>query len=206
MNPEVDRYFINGCGRCALGGTPQCKVHNWEKELASLRHILLDSGLIEELKWSVPCYTFHKKNVLILAAFKDYCAISFFKGALLQDARGLLQAPGENTQSARLLKFTNIKQVYALEKEIKSYIQEAITLEQTSLKVKLKSTESFVLPEEFKKRLGQDSELRLAFEKLTPGRQRAYVIYFSAAKQAKTRMARIEKCLKLILRGKGLND
>ena len=206
MNPEIDHYLSDGCGRCAFGGTPQCKVNNWRKELKYLRAILLDCGLTEELKWSVPCYTFQKKNILILAAFKEYCAISFFKGALLQDAHSLLKKPGANTQAARLMSFTGMKEIQGVEPLIKSYTYEAIEIEKGGLQVAMNEKSNLHLTEEFLKRCLVQPELRTAFDALTPGKQRAYHLFFSAPKQSSTREARIEKCAKQILLGKGLHD
>ncbi|MCX6353088.1 MAG: DUF1801 domain-containing protein [Bacteroidetes bacterium] len=206
MNPKVDAYLIEGCGRCELGGTPQCKVHNWEEELELLRMIILDSGLTEELKWKVPCYTFQKNNILILAAFKEYCAISFFKGALLKDDYVILSKPGENTQAARLIKFTNLQEIEKVKTIIKAYIQEAIEIEKAGLKIDFKEKTKLIFPIEFQNKLDEIPELKMAFEALTPGRQRGYNLFFSAPKQSTTREARIEKCLQQILRGKGLND
>ncbi|UBM59541.1 DUF1801 domain-containing protein [Marinilongibacter aquaticus] len=206
MNPEIDHYLSEGCGRCPLGGTPDCKVHLWPKELVLLRKILLDCGLTEELKWSMPCYTYKKKNILMLSAFKSYCALSFFKGALLQDTAGLLEKPGENTQSARLIKFTNTDSIRELESELKAYIFEAIEIEKAGLKVEAKEKEGLVLVDEFAEALAQDAAFKAAFEALTPGRQRGYNLYFSAPKQAKTRIARIEKYKSKILTGLGFHD
>lgn len=205
MNPKVDLYFAAGCGRCPLGNTPQCKVHKWPEAMQTLRMIILDCGLTEELKWGVPCYTWQKSNILILSAFNDYCALSFFKGALLNDPSGVLSKPGENTQAARLVRFTNIQEVVALEPALKAFIYEAIELEKAGAKVAFKKSPEPV-PEEFQQKLAEIPALKTAFEALTPGRQRAYILHFSAPKQSGTRMARIEKCMEQILNGKGLND
>jgi uncharacterized protein YdeI (YjbR/CyaY-like superfamily) len=204
MNTNVDNYFTDGCGRCALGGTPQCKVNFWTKELAHLRRIILDCGLTEESKWGMPCYTFEGNNILILAAFKEYCSVSFFKGALLQDASGLLEKPGENTQAARLFRFTNWQDVLRLEADMKAYIFEAIEVEKAGLKIEYKEQPE-PLPEEFEKALAENAELKSAFEALTPGRQRGYILHFSQTKNPKTREARIEKCIPKIMAGKGIN-
>lgn len=206
MNPKVDFYLTEGCGRCPLGGTPKCKVNNWPEELEQLRMILLHCGLTEDLKWGVPCYTFQKSNIAILAAFKEYCALSFFKGALLNDAKSILENPGENTQSARLIRFTNVREIVALEAILKAYIYEAIEIEKSGLKVDFKEKTKLVYPEEFQQKLDEAPALKAAFEALTPGRKRAYILYFSAPKQSKTRESRIEKCIPQILIGKGLND
>lgn len=205
MNPKVDEYLLEGCGRCPLGGTPQCKVHNWEEELKMLRAIVLDCGLTETLKWGVPCYTFQQSNVLIVSAFKDYCALSFFKGALLQDTDNILEKPGENSQAARLIKFTDTGTIAEMESTLKSYIFEAVEVEKAGLKVTFKKNPE-PIPEELQNKMEEDPLLETAFAALTPGRQRGYILYFSAPKQSKTRESRIEKCREKIFMGKGLND
>lgn len=206
MNPQVDAYIAAGCGRCPLGGTPQCKVHTWTNELEALRTILLNSGLTEELKWKVPCYTYEKNNVAILGAFKAYCVVSFLKGALLKDLQGLLEKPGENTQGARVMKFTTTQQVKPQTVALKDFIQQAIDLEKAGLKVDYDKHQTLTYPEEFQEKLQNHPTLKAAFEALTPGRRRAYHLFFSAPKQAKTRTARVEKCIPQILQGKGLHD
>ncbi len=206
MNPNVDIYFSAGCGRCPLGNTPQCKVNFWPQELAMLRAIVLDCGLTEELKWSVPCYTFQKSNIVILAAFKDYCALSFFKGALLADTNDLLSKPGDHTQSARLIRFTNTREIAEQEDLLKTYIYEAIEVEKAGLKVDFKEKNKLVNPEEFQQKLDEIPALKTAFEALTPGKQRAYILHFSAPKQTATRSARVEKCIERILSGQGFYD
>jgi uncharacterized protein YdeI (YjbR/CyaY-like superfamily) len=206
MNPKVDPYFTEGCGRCPLGGTPACKVNLWPQALAILRNILLDCGLHEVLKWGVPCYTFRNSNVLILAAFKDYCAVSFFKGALLADADGILDKPGTHTQAARLIKFTDAREITQMEPILKAYIFEAIEVEKAGLIVTFQKDTEIVFPDELQQVLDEDTVFKSAFEALTPGRQRAYMLYFSAAKQSPTRISRIEKCMAQIFKGKGLND
>ncbi|WP_423801167.1 YdeI/OmpD-associated family protein [Neobacillus sp. SAB-20_R2A] len=205
MNPKVDKYLIDGCMRCPLGATPDCKVNNWPEELEKLRMIVLDCGLTEELKWGVPCYTFQKSNVLIISAFKEYCSLSFFKGSLLKDAHRILEKPGENTQAGRLVKFTNVKQIVELEPILKAYIHEAIEVEKAGLKVEFKKDPE-PIPEELQNKFEDIPALKTAFDALTPGRQRAYILHFSAPKQSKTRVSRIEKCMEKILAGKGLND
>lgn len=205
MNPQVDQYLAEGCGRCPLGGTPDCKVHPWQKELMQLRRIALDCGLTEELKWGVPCYTFQNKNIVIVSAFKDYASLSFFKGVLLQDAENLMVTPGENSQSARLIKFTDVEEILKLEPTLKAYIYEMIEVEKAGLKVEFKKQPE-PIPEEFRQVLDTDVELRAAFEALTPGRQRGYVLHFSQPKQSKTRQSRIEKCIPKILDGLGFHD
>ena len=205
MNPQVDQYLAEGCGRCPLGGTPDCKVHSWQQELDQLRRIVLDCGLAEELKWGVPCYTFQNKNIVIVSAFKDYASLSFFKGVLLQDAENLLVTPGENSQSARLIKFTDVEEILKLEPTLKAYIYEMIEVEKAGLKVEFKKQPE-PIPEEFQQVLDTDVELRAAFEALTPGRQRGYILHFSQPKQSKTRQSRIEKCIPKILDGLGFHD
>ncbi len=205
MNPKIDNYLIEGCGRCPLGSTPDCKVHNWTQELQLLRMIVVDCGLTEELKWSVPCYTFQHKNVLMVSALKNYCAISFFKGALLKDVKKILEKPGKNSQAARLLKFTNCERIKELEGDIKAYVQEAIEIEKVGLKVKFKKNPE-PIPVELELKLEEDPILKTAFEALTPGRRRGYILYFSAPKQSKTRISRIEKSIGKILNGEGMHD
>jgi uncharacterized protein YdeI (YjbR/CyaY-like superfamily) len=168
--------------------------------------IVLDCGLTEELKWGVPCYTFEKSNVLVLSAFNEYCALSFFKGALLKDRNEILIRQTENTQATRQIRFTNVQEVCELESVLKSYIYEAIEVEKAGLKVDYKKTAEFIIPEEFQNKLDKVPALKTAFESLTPGRQRAYILYFSQPKQPKTRESRVEKYMQQILNGKGLND
>jgi len=192
MNPGVDFYFH--------------KAKQWQEELEQLRMITLDCGLTEELKWGVPCYTFEKTNIVLIHAFKEYCALLFFKGALLNDANGILIQQTENVQAARQIRFTNVREIVKMKPVLKAYIYEAIEVEKAGLKVKLKKTTEFAIPEEFKKKLDKAPALKTAFKALTPGRQRAYILYFSAPKQSKTRESRIEKSMQQILKGKGLND
>jgi uncharacterized protein YdeI (YjbR/CyaY-like superfamily) len=206
MNPKVDLYLVEGCGRCPLGNTPQCKVNKWPKELEILRFLLLSSDLKEDLKWSMPCYTFEGNNILILSAFNDYCALSFFKGALLKDAEGILIQQTENTQATRQVRFTNVQQIIELENILKKYISEAIEIEKNGLKIDFKKITEYEIPEEFQRKMNENPAIKTAFESLTPGRQRGYLIHFSAPKQAKTRESRIENCLEQIFAGKGLND
>lgn len=206
MNEKVDPYFINGCGRCPLGGTPQCKVNSWHVELQLLRKIILECGLTEELKWSVPCYTVQEKNILILAAFKEYVAISFFNGALLQNSFELLIQPTENVQAGRQLRFTNLEDIIGNTSIIKTYIYDAIAVEKAGNKVQYKQTSEFPIPPEFQTKLDDFPALRTAFEALTPGRQRGYLLHFAAPKLSKTRTARIEKWTPHILNGKGIHD
>jgi len=192
MNPKVD-FFFNKPGK-------------WQKEYEKLRTITLACGLTEELKWGCPCYSFEKRNIVLIHGFKEYCALLFFKGALLADADGILIQQTKNVQSARQIRFTNLSEIDKMERTLKSYIYEAIEVERAGLKVKLKKTSDFKIPEEFQKRLNKSRALKTAFEALTPGRQRAYIFYFSQAKQSKTREARVEKYVKQILSGKGLED
>jgi uncharacterized protein YdeI (YjbR/CyaY-like superfamily) len=191
-NPKVD-VFIS-------------KAKKWREEFEALRTIALDCGLTEELKWRLPCYTFEKRNVVIIQGFKEYCALLFFKGALLQDTRGILIQQTKDVQAARQVRFTNVDEIVELEPSLKAYIYEAIQVEKAGLKVNLKKTEDFKIPEEFQKKLDEMPALKTAFEALTPGRQRAYLFYFAQPKQSKTREARIEKYVPQILKGKGLND
>jgi len=172
----------------------------------ALRTILLDCTLVEESKWGVPCYTYQGNNVLMLAAFKDFCSVSFFKGALLQDEAGILVRAGENTQAARLIRFTSVQDVTARAEILRNYIFEAIEIEKAGLKVEFKPPEELGIPEEFLNRMNQIPALKNAFHALTPGRRRGYLIHFSGARQSKTREARIEKCIPAILSGKGLNE
>lgn len=206
MIEEVDLYLIDGCGRCPLKASPQCKVNFWPGELRLLRQLLLDCGLTEELKWSMPTYTYKGANVAMMSAFKEYASINFFKGALLADTHLLLHKPGENSQSARLLKFTSVDEIKKLEQEIKAYLFEAIEVERQGLKVDFKQKDELVLPDELIQKLEENDELRAAWEKLTPGRKRGYVLFFTAPKQAKTRESRIEKFIPKILEGKGMQE
>jgi uncharacterized protein YdeI (YjbR/CyaY-like superfamily) len=206
MNPQIDHYLSHGCGRCPLGGKPECKVHDWTKELKLLRKLVLDCGLTEELKWGVPCYTYEQKNVAVVSAFKDYCSLSFFKGVLLTDPHQILDKPGENSQSVRLIRFTSVAEIRAVETALKAYVLEAIDLEVTGLKVEFKAKSELVLPEELLAKFEETPNLQAAFAALTPGRQRGYVLHFSAAKQSQTRTSRIEKCIQRIFEGRGFND
>ncbi len=192
MNPKVDGYLR--------------KSKKWQEELEKLRMIILGCGLTEELKWGKPCYTFQKSNIVIIIGFKEYCALLFFKGALLNDANGILIKPGENTQAGRQIRFTNVREIVEMEAILKTYIYEAIEVEKAGLKVNFKKTTEFIIPEEFQNKLDEIPALKTAFDVLTPGRQRAYILYFSAPKQSKTRESRVEKCMQQILNGKGLND
>ena len=192
MNPAVDFHF----------GLEK----KWHKELEKLRALVLTCGLTEELKWGQPCYTLGHQNILIIHGFKEYCALLFFKGALLKDTNDLLIQQTENVQAARQIRFTNVKEIIKLNAVLKTYIFQAIEVEKAGLKVKLKKTAEYPIPKEFKKALASNSDLKTAFYALTPGQQRGYILFFSAPKQSKTVEARIEKCIKTILRGKGLHD
>jgi uncharacterized protein YdeI (YjbR/CyaY-like superfamily) len=191
-NPDVDFYFN--------------KNNNWHKELIQLRTIVLDSGLNEVLKWGCPCYTYQKSNIVLIHVFKEYCALLFFKGVLLSDPNGILIQQTKNVQVARQVRFTNTSEIAKLKPVLKAYIYEAIEVEKSGLKVKLKKTAAYSIPEEFLKKLRDSAALKKAFYTLTPGRQRAYLLYFSSAKQSKTREERVEKYCKKILNGKGLDD
>ncbi len=205
-NPEVDEYLSEGCGRCSLVGTPECKVHTWQEELKALRRLLLQCGLTEERKWGSPCYTLNGKNVVMIAAFKDNCSLSFLKGVLLKDDHGILEKPGENSQSVRFARFTDVKQITNQWNILKHYVFEAIEVEKAGLKVKKKDISEYDVPEELQAKLDNDPDFKEAFGALTPGRQRGYMLYISQAKQSKTRISRIEKCIPKIRAGKGYNE
>jgi uncharacterized protein YdeI (YjbR/CyaY-like superfamily) len=191
-NPGVDK-FLN-------------EAEAWREEYTKLREIVLDCGLTEELKWGKPCYAFQGTNVVLIHGFKEYCAILFTKGALLKDAKGILVQQTENVQAARQVRFTNIGQIVKLAATLKAYIKEAVEAEKAGLKVDYKKTSEFAVPEELKNRFARDPALKTAFEALTPGRQRGYLLFFAAPKQSQTREARIEKCVPLIFDGMGLHD
>lgn len=205
MNPKVDKYLIDGCMRCESGATPKCKVNNWKEELVMLRHIVSECGLTEELKWGVPCYTFNNQNIVIVSAFKNYSSLSFFKGALLKDPHQILVQPGKNSQSARLIKFTNPEQITAYREILKAYILEAVEIEKSGKKVEFKKNPE-PIPDELLQTFDETPELKKAFYNLTPGRQRGYIIYFSQPGQSQSRLNRIAKCRQKILNGEGLND
>lgn len=192
MNPKVDT-FLN-------------RATKWREEFEKLRSIILGFPLTEELKWGKPCYSFQGGNVVLIHGFKQYCAILFFKGALLKDPKGILVQQTENVQAARQVRFTNVREIAQLEPTLKAYISQAIEAEKAGLEVSYKRTSEFKIPTEFQSRLYKTPALKTAFTALTPGRQRGYLLYFSAAKQSKTREARIDKCTPQILKGKGLND
>jgi uncharacterized protein YdeI (YjbR/CyaY-like superfamily) len=192
MNSKIDVYLSN--------------AKKWRKELEKLRRILLGCRLTEELKWGKPCYMFQKSNVVIMLPLKEYCALLFCKGALLKDPKGILIKPGENTQAARQIRFTNLREIVEMETILKAYIHNAIDVEKAGLEVIYKKTTDFIIPEEFQNILEEIPALKTAFEALTPGRQRGYILYFAAPKQSKTRESRVEKCKQRILKGKGQND
>lgn len=204
MTTDVETYFLEGCGRCPLGGTPACKVHTWHLELAALRRIVLECGLDEACKWGVPCYTFQGKNIAMVSAFKDNCFISFFKGSLLEDEHGLLEFAGKNSQVDKMIRFTDIKDVLKIEDWIKTYLFEAIEVEKAGLKVP--KTKTLDLPEELLHKFEAIPALKEAFEALPPGKQRGWALYFSEPKQAQTRTGRIEKSMPKILNGEGMHD
>jgi len=191
-NPKVDWYFS--------------KAKKWREESEKLRKIVLDCGLTEELKWGCPCYTFQKANIVLIHGFKNYCALLFFKGALLKDAKSILIQQTENVQAGRQIRFTNLREIVKMESILKAYIKQAIEVEKAGLKVNYKKTSEFKVPGEFQNKLDEIPALKAAFDALTPGRQRGYLFYFSQPKQSKTRESRIEKCMQQILNGKGLDD
>ncbi len=192
MNPKVDVYIS--------------EAKKWQEEFEKLRMIILDCQLTEEFKWGKPCYTFQESNIVLIHGFKEYCALLFFNGALLNDPNGILITQTENVQAARQIRFTNVREIVEMETILKAYIYEAIEVEKAGLKVDFKKTTEYIIPEEFQNKLDEIPALKTAFEALTPGRQRAYILYFSAPKQSKTRESRIEKYMPQILNGKGLND
>ncbi|MCF8886952.1 YdeI/OmpD-associated family protein [Priestia megaterium] len=192
MNPKVDEFLT--------------KAKKWKEEYETLRKIVLDCELTEDFKWMNPCYTFEKKNIVLIHGFKEYCALLFPKGSLLQDSHGILIQQTENVQGARQIRFTNVQEIAEKEAILKAYIDEAIEVEKAGLKVKAKKPEELIIPDELQHKFDEIPALKDAFTTLTPGRQRAYILYFSAAKQSKTRESRVEKSIPNILNGKGLND
>jgi Uncharacterized protein conserved in bacteria len=192
MNPRVDEYLS--------------KAQKWQKEFEKLRMMILDCQLTEELKWGKPCYSFQGSNIVLIHGFKEYCALLFIKGALLKDPNGILIQQTENVQAGRQIRFTNAQEIVEMEAILKAYIYEAIEVEKSGLQVEFKKTTEYTIPEEFQNKLDEIPALKTAFEGLTPGRQRAYILYFSEPKQSKTRKSRVEKCMQQILNGKGLND
>ncbi len=205
MNPEVDKYLLDGCMRCKYGGTPDCKVNNWRNELILLREIVLECGLKEEIKWGVPCYTENNKNIVVVSAFKEYSCLSFFKGVLLKDVHQILDKHGISSQSTRLIKFTSPDQILEKKEQLREYILEAIEIERTGKKVEFaKNPEP--IPDELLEKFEEFPALKTAFEALTLGRQRGYIIHFSQPKQSISRMGRIERCIPKILNGEGFHD
>lgn len=192
MNPKVD-WFFNKTGQ-------------WHDEFEQLRKIILDCDLIEELKWGQPCYTYNKSNIVLMHGFKDYCALLFFKGALLKDPKDILIQQTKNVQAARQIRFTDVREIIKMKATLKAYIYEAVELDEAGIKVPLKKATEYAVPEEFQKKLNKSVALKKAFYALTPGRQRGYLLYFSQAKQSSTRESRVEKYVPQILKGKGLND
>ncbi|NLU95462.1 YdeI/OmpD-associated family protein [Chitinophaga sp. Ak27] len=192
MNNKVDAFI----GR----------AEKWQEEFDKLRNIILESQLTESLKWGVPCYSLHDKNIILMHGFKDYCAVLFFKGALINDVHGVLIQQTDNVQAARQMRFTSMKDINKMKNILVNYIHEAIELEQSGAKVQYKKATEYPVPEEFQQKLDSLPALRTAFDGLTPGRQRGYLLYFAAAKQSKTRASRVEKYMKHILAGKGLDD
>ena len=202
---DVDQFLEIGCGRCEFGGTPDCKVKPWTKELKLLRKLLLGAGLTEEIKWSAPCYTHDGRNIVALSALKESATISFFRGAELSDGEEVLEKPGENSRFARYMRFTSVKQINSLKQVIVSYVREAIELEKSGKK----ATSDNAMPQhpdELTQVFNSNPKFRDAFNALTPGRQRGYLLHFSSPKQSKTRIARIEKCKPKIFDGKGWNE
>ena len=206
MTTNPDIYFKDGCDRCSKFATPECKVRRWTEELKLLRGIILSTELKEESKWGVPCYTHDGKNILILSAFREYCAVSFFKGALLKDPHGLLIQPTKNSNADRSFRFPEIQKIREAQNIIKEYIAEAIEIENAGLKVESKPVSDYPVPDEFQTEMYNDPALKAAFEALTPGRRKGYLLYFAQPKQSKTRVSRVEKCIPRILDGIGLND
>lgn len=204
MTKDAETYFTDGCCRCPLGATPDCKVHRWQHELAALRRIILDCGLTEECKWGVPCYTFQNKNILLLSAWNESCSIGFFKGSLLHDEHGILTFAGENSYVGKMLRFTRLADILSTEAWIKEYIFEAVEIEKSGLKVPKSSMPG--IPDELKHKFAENPAFKAAFQALTPGRQRGYLLHFSQPKQSRTRESRIEKYISKILSGEGLHD
>lgn len=203
---NVEQFLETGCGRCELGNTPQCKVHSWRDELSELRSIIRSSGLIEEIKWHCPCYTFDGKNILMLSALKSAATVSFFKGALINDPDKLLEKPGENSEHARYLKVTSIDSVKSVRDSLKSFIEQAIKISQSGQKIPTKVVSRDDYPVELLATFEHDSDYSAAFGALTPGRQRGYLLHFNGAKQSKTRESRILKSRDKVLSGKGWNE
>ena len=204
-NTSVDSFLQNGCGRCELYQTPQCKVHRWTTELQMLRELVRQTELVEEMKWGSPCYTLNGRNVLMLAALRDFCAISFLNGAALVDERGLLQSPGPNSRYARYLTFTSISQISQSQLQIAELVEQAIQFARSGARFSPPADER-PLPDELVARLESDPQLQQAFDALTPGRQRSHLIYIDQAKSTDARERRVERCVPRILLGKGFNE
>ena len=205
-NPQVDRFLAEGCMRCEKGGTPACKVHLWTPILEKLRQFLLETELVEDRKWGVPTYTLNGKNVLMLGVFNESCVLSFLKGILIDDPKGLLEFPGPNSQQAKVLRFTDLAEVEQWKEAIPNFIAQAIEIEKTGKKVESPRATGMEIPEELIQKFEEKDGLEKAFYSLTPGRQRGYLIHFTGAKQSSTRRSRIEKCIPKILAGKGMMD
>jgi uncharacterized protein YdeI (YjbR/CyaY-like superfamily) len=205
FNPKIDLYIADGCGRCKYHATPQCKVRLWTKELELLRQLVIECGLTEELKWGVPCYTHNSKNILVVSAFKEFCSLSFFKGVLLKDNHHVLEKQGESSQSARIVKFSNIQEISEKSLILKEYILQAIELENLGAKVEFNKNPE-PLPQELEKIFLENPEFKKAFFNLTPGRQRGYIIHFSQPKQSSTKSSRIVNNIHKIMNGQGLMD
>jgi len=205
MTRDVETYFLEGCGRCSLGGTPECKVHTWAKELELLRNIVLECGLTEECKWGQPCYTHQNHNVIMISAFKDSCIISFFKGALLNDPQKILISQGENVQGGRIIKFTHPNQILAIQDTLKEYIFEAVEIENAGLRIELKKTSDYPVPSELQQKFEENEAFKEDCYALTTGRQRGSLLQSAAPNQSKTREQRIENCIPTLFNGKGMH-
>ena len=206
MTRSIEVYLEEGCGRCKLAATPACKVVKWQSELKALRQLLLNTDLQETVKWGVPCYVLNGKNVVLIHAFKDYCALLFIKGSLMRNDHGLMIQQTEQVQAGRQMRFTDLQQIQDHESDIIQSLYEAIDLEKSGKKIVFKPVEAYTVPHEFTEYCAQDAVFAKAFKALTPGRQKGYLLYFAGAKQSKTRLDRIQKYHQAILSGKGLND
>jgi uncharacterized protein YdeI (YjbR/CyaY-like superfamily) len=206
MNRTIEGYFADGCGRCPLGGTPDCKVHAWRPILEALRDLLRSCGLEETVKWGMPCYQYQGANVVILGAFKEFASLGFFKGSLLQNADGILTRQGENSEASRVIKVVELAWLRDWEEQVRACIYEAIEVEKSGLKVATRTVEEEDFPEVIRQRLAEMPDLRNAFFALTPGRRKGYLLYFKGAAQDKTRLSRLEKQVSRIMNGKGLHD
>ncbi|MES2800117.1 MAG: YdeI/OmpD-associated family protein [Bacteroidota bacterium] len=206
MTPEIAHYFSSGCGRCKLYETPACKVHHWKNELLEMRQIALESGLEEQIKWGQLCYTLKGKNIVIVASFKEYVGMLFFKGSLLADTENLLVSASDNPNVSRQIRVKSCAEILNIRTKIAAYLQEAIALEEKGVKVQKKGISEYPVPEELLQKFESDEAFKNAFYALTLGRQKGYLLYFSQAKQVATRIARIEKSLDAIFSGKGMHD